>query len=65
MPLEKLAERLQKVYTGEDKWEDLKYVLYSAHDIQIANLVEFLNFADFDYLEVSFATPFVMEAYLS
>mmetsp|Transcript_15926 Transcript_15926/g.15340 ORF Transcript_15926/g.15340 Transcript_15926/m.15340 type:complete len:121 (-) Transcript_15926:298-660(-) len=54
VPLQKLQERLEKVYADSAQPQDLKYVLYSAHDIQLANLIKFMAFSEFNYLEISF-----------
>jgi len=55
-PLAKLSERLEKVYSGTANQKDLKYLLYSAHDIQLASLFIFLDFTDFEYLKIDFAS---------
>jgi len=64
MPLSALHTRLQTVFGPTDPKDDLRYVLYSAHDTQIANLLEFMNFTDFHYIAVPFTSQYYLEAFV-
>lgn len=39
----------------------MRYVIYSAHDYQIANMLEFFHFIDFDYYQVPYCSQFYIE----
>lgn len=55
-PLEVMKEKKAAIQRGTEKKEDLKYVLYSAHDSTVANFLEFLNLADFDFDNIPYAS---------
>lgn len=62
-PLSTLSARLSSLISGTEKNTDMRYVLYSAHDTQIANLLEFFSFDDFHYTAVPFTSQFYLEVY--
>jgi len=48
-PRANMEHRVNSILNGTEKKTDLRYVIYSAHDTQIANLLEFFNFSEFFY----------------
>ena len=55
-PLKKMDETVKSILNHADSKNDLKYFVYSAHDMQIANLLDFLNFTNFDYYNVPYCS---------
>ena len=54
---------MHKVIKGEDKYDDLKYILYSIHDTQISNVLVFMDYDDFFYRAVPFSSNMYFETY--
>lgn len=50
--------------TGGDKSRDtLRYVIYSAHDVQIANVLTQLNAVDHEFVDVTYGSSVFFELY--
>jgi hypothetical protein len=56
MPLGVMAQRINSIMDGTAKQDDLRYVIYSLHDYQIANLLEYLNLSDLHYDDVPYSS---------
>lgn len=60
-PLMKMQARVNLLLLGPDITDDVKYVMNSAHDDQIANLVYWLNGVDYQFTDVPYASSVIFE----
>lgn len=56
-----MKDRINSILQGIDKRDELRYVMYNAHDIQISNLLEFLRPTDFDYDFIPYSSQIYIE----
>lgn len=47
--------------TGLDDRDELRYMLNSAHDTQVANLIWWLNSIDYDFIDIPYASSVIIE----
>jgi hypothetical protein len=60
-PVKVMSDRVNAILNGTEQKHDLRYVMYSAHDTQVANLLEYLNLTDFDYYYIPYASNIYFE----
>ena len=51
-----MEQKINAILTGAEQRDDLKYMLYSSHDTQVANFLDFMNLADFDFDNIPYAS---------
>ena len=62
--MEAMKDRVNSLLNGIDNRDQLRFVLYSVHDFQIANMLRFLNLTNnFTYHEIPFAANIHYELY--
>lgn len=60
-PLEAMRERARQIASGDNSRDTLRYMMYSAHDVQVANVLQWLQPEDFTYADVPYASSFHFE----
>ena len=63
VPLEKAEKRMKAALEEGAEEEDCAYVLYSSHDTQVSQMLEFLKPVDFNYYSVPFTSQIYFEFY--
>lgn len=48
-PMQTMHQRMQEILGGDKSRDTLRYVIYSAHDVQIANILEWIQPYNFDF----------------
>ena len=56
-----MKKRIYDIYHNSST--SYKYVLYSAHDTQVSNVLLFFNFSKFHYLGIPFDSSLIFELY--
>jgi hypothetical protein len=62
-PLRTMSERADDILAGRDTSNSLRYILYSAHDDQVCNLLLFLDPVGLDFQEVPYVSTVYMELF--
>ena len=56
-----MTERVKQVLANSTDPDTLRYILYSAHDVQVANVLAWLQPVDYQYVDVPYASNFFFE----
>eukprot|EP00350_Pseudokeronopsis_sp_OXSARD2_P008907 CAMPEP_0170546944 /NCGR_PEP_ID=MMETSP0211-20121228/5315_1 /TAXON_ID=311385 /ORGANISM="Pseudokeronopsis sp., Strain OXSARD2" /LENGTH=81 /DNA_ID=CAMNT_0010851677 /DNA_START=836 /DNA_END=1081 /DNA_ORIENTATION=- len=56
-----MQERVDEILSQSQNKKSVKFMIYSAHDTQSANLLEFFQFDNLDYYYVPYAVQFYFE----
>eukprot|EP00350_Pseudokeronopsis_sp_OXSARD2_P004448 CAMPEP_0170545760 /NCGR_PEP_ID=MMETSP0211-20121228/4123_1 /TAXON_ID=311385 /ORGANISM="Pseudokeronopsis sp., Strain OXSARD2" /LENGTH=93 /DNA_ID=CAMNT_0010849835 /DNA_START=852 /DNA_END=1133 /DNA_ORIENTATION=- len=56
-----MQERIDSILSQNEDKDSLKYFIYSAHDVQIANVLEFFQFENLEYYYVPYASQIYYE----
>ncbi|CDW79735.1 major acid phosphatase map (histidine-acid phosphatase) [Stylonychia lemnae] len=62
-PLEAMANRFNDLINGIDDPNQLRYMIYSGHDDQIINIIDWLNPQDHYYVETPYASTIIFELF--
>ena len=62
-PLQALKERVETLINGEEDLEQVRYMLYSAHDTQVSTTMFVLSPYKYDFKTVPFASNIFFELY--
>lgn len=60
-PIQAIKDKVNNILSGLETKDDLKFILYSAHDGDIANLLTFLNPVNHNFIDIPFASSIVIE----
>eukprot|EP00347_Sterkiella_histriomuscorum_P018392 403345675 len=62
-PLQAMHQRIFDIQDGDHNRDTLRYFIYSAHDYQIANILEWLNPVDHDFVDVPYGSQVFIELF--
>jgi len=62
-PIQYMKERVEKLQNKEEKIHDMRYHIVSCHDIEIVNVMKWLNPVDFEWNGAAFAANVLFEIY--
>lgn len=62
-PLQAMHQRIFDITGGDKSRDTLRYVIYSAHDVQVGNILEWLRPMDDYYPEVEYSSAIIFELY--
>jgi hypothetical protein len=60
-PLKAMKERVAQIISNNTDRNNLRYLLYSAHDVQVANVLSWLQPVDHQVVDVPYVSNFHFE----
>lgn len=60
-PIQALNDRFEELANGEHRVDSLRYLLHSAHDFQIAQILVWLEPVGHEYIDIPYASQLMIE----
>ncbi|CDW71215.1 major acid phosphatase map (histidine-acid phosphatase) [Stylonychia lemnae] len=62
-PLKAMADRFNDLINGNDNPDQLRYMIYSGHDDQIVNIIDWLNPQGHEYIDATYTSTIYFELF--